>query len=47
MVNLADLAFVSISNDNEVAKSVLEKIKRKIDSNYQAEIIGENLERLV
>lgn len=47
MINLSDLAFVSISNNNEVAKSVLEKIKRRIESNYQAEIIGENLERLV
>lgn len=47
MINLADLAFVSISNDNEVAKSVLEKIQRKIESNYQVEIIGKNLERLV
>ena len=45
--NLADLAFVEVSNDGEVSKSVLEKVIKKIETNYQAEIIYENLERLV
>lgn len=45
--NLADLAFVAVSNDGEVSKSVLEKVIKKIEINYQAEIIYENLERLV
>lgn len=45
--NLADLAFVAVSNDGEVSKSVLEKVIKKIETNYQAEIIYENLERLV
>lgn len=45
--NLADLAFVAVSNDGEVSKSVLEKVIKKIETNYQVEIIYENLERLV
>lgn len=45
--NLAELAFVAVSNDGEVSKSVLEKVIKKIETNYQAEIIYENLERLV
>ena len=45
--NLADLAFVEVSNDGEVSKSVLEKVIKKIETNYQVEIIYENLERLV
>lgn len=45
--NLADLSFVAVSNDGEVSKSVLEKVIKKIETNYQAEIIYENLERLV
>ena len=45
--NLADLAFVAVSNDGEVSKSVLEKVIKKMETNYQAEIIYENLERLV
>lgn len=44
--NLAELAFVAVSNDGEVSKSVLEKVIKKIETNYQAEIIYENLERL-
>lgn len=45
--NLADLAFVAVSNDGEVSKAVLEKVIKKIETNYQAEVIYENLERLV
>lgn len=45
--NLAELAFVSVSNDNEVAKDLLEKIERRIERNYQAEILKQNLVRLV
>lgn len=45
--NLADLAFVAVSNDNELSKAVLEKVIKKIETNYQAEIVYENLERLV
>lgn len=47
MINLADLAFVSISNDNEVSKAVLDKVRRRIESNYQAEIVEENFVSLV
>lgn len=47
MINLAELAFVSISNDNEVSKAVLDKVRRRIESNYQAEIVEENFVSLV
>ena len=46
-INLADLAFVSVSNDNEFSKEILDKVRRRIEANYQVEIIEENFESLV
>ena len=46
-INLADLAFVSVSNDNEFSKEILNKVRRRIEANYQVEIIEENFESLV
>lgn len=47
IINLADLAFVSVSNDNEFSKEILNKVRRRIEANYQVEIIEENFESLV
>lgn len=46
-INLADLAFVSVSNDNEFSKEILDKVRRRIEANYQVEIIEEYFESLV
>lgn len=44
--NLAHLAFVSISNDNEIAKNILEKLFRKIDSTYPINICQYKINRI-
>lgn len=44
--NLAHLAFVSLSNDNEIAKNILEKLFRKIDSNYPINICQYEINRI-
>ena len=46
MLNLAGLAFVAVSSDNKVARSILEKISRKIEQRYQVEILENNISRL-
>ena len=46
-INMSSLAFVSVSNDNTLSKSILEKIIKRIEENYQVEIIEENMQRLV
>lgn len=46
-VNMASLAFVAVSNDNEFSKSVLEKVIKRIEENYQVEILEENMQRLL
>lgn len=46
-INMSSLAFVSVSNDNMLTKSFLEKIIKRIEENYQVEIIEENMQRLV
>ena len=46
-INMSSLVFVSVSNDNMLSKSILEKIIKRIDENYQVEIIEENMQRLV
>lgn len=47
MINLAGLAFVVVTSDNSLGESILAKIIRKIETNYQVEIIEEYMERLV
>lgn len=44
--NLAHLAFVSISNDNEISKNILEKLFRKIDSKYPINICQYEINRI-
>lgn len=46
-VNMASLAFVAVSNDNEFSKSLLEKVIKRIEENYQVEILEENMQRLI
>ena len=46
MVNRAGLGFVTISNSNKLAKSMLDDLAKKIERNYQVEIIEKNIERL-
>ncbi|WP_308749601.1 DUF503 domain-containing protein [uncultured Anaerococcus sp.] len=46
-VNMASLAFVSVSNDNDFSKSLLEKVIKRIEENYQVEILEENIQRLL
>lgn len=43
-VNMASLAFVSVSNDNDFSKSLLEKVVKRIEENYQVEILEENMQ---
>ena len=47
MINLSKLAFAVVSSDNTLARSGIEKIKSKIENNYQVEILKENMERLI
>lgn len=44
--NIAHMGFVTISNDNDTAKSVLEDLERKIENNYPVEIIDYYIERI-
>lgn len=44
--NLAHLAFVSLSNDNEIAKIILEKLFRKVDSSYPINICQYEISRI-
>lgn len=46
-LNMASLAFVSVSNDNDFSKSLLEKVVKRIEENYQVEILEENIQRLL
>lgn len=46
MLNLAGLAFVAVSSDNKVARSILEKISIKIEQRYQVEILENHISRL-
>lgn len=46
MLNLASLAFVAVSSDNKVARSILEKISIKIEQRYQVEILENHVSRL-
>lgn len=46
MINLAHLGFVTISNDNDLARSILEKLVERIQSNYPLEIINYTIERI-
>ena len=46
-VNMASLAFVSVSNDNDFSKALLEKVIKRIEENYQVEILEENIQRLL
>ena len=46
MLNLASLAFVAVSSDNKVARSILEKISIKIEQRYQVEILENHISRL-
>ncbi|WP_311481663.1 DUF503 domain-containing protein [uncultured Anaerococcus sp.] len=47
LVNMARLVFATVSNDNDFSKSILEKIFKRIEENYQVEIFEKKLERLV
>jgi len=44
--NIAHMGFITISNDNDTAKSVLEDLERKIENNYPVEIIDYYIERI-
>lgn len=44
--NIAHMGFVTISNDNDTAKSVLEDLERRIENNYPVEIIDYYIERI-
>ncbi len=44
---MARLVFATVSNDNDFSKSILEKIFKRIEENYQVEIFEKKLERLV
>jgi len=40
------MGFVTISNDNDTAKSVLEDLERRIENNYPVETIDYYIERI-
>ena len=44
--NIAHMGFVTISNDNDTAKSVLEDLERRIENNYPVETIDYYIERI-
>lgn len=44
--NIAHMCFVTISNDNDTAKSVLEDLERRIENNYPVETIDYYIERI-
>ena len=46
MINFAHLGFVTISNNNNKAKSILEKLVYRIETNYCVEITDYYIERI-
>jgi hypothetical protein len=46
MINFAHLGFVTISNNNDKAKSILEKLVYRIETNYWVEITDYYIERI-
>lgn len=44
--NIAHMGFVTISNYNDTAKSVLEDLERRIENNYPVETIDYYIERI-
>lgn len=46
LINKSKLAFVTISNNNDLAKSILEPIVRRLETKYQVEILDKNLTRI-
>ena len=46
MINFAHLGFVTISNDNDTAKGILQKLLDRIEKNYPVEISNFSLERI-
>ena len=44
--NIAHMGFVTISNDNDTAKSVLEDLERRIENNYPVLTIDYYIERI-
>mgnify|MGYP000418830706 FL=1 len=46
MINFAHLGFVTISNNNDKAKSILEKLVYRIETNYCVEITDYYIERI-
>ena len=46
MINFAHLGFVTISNNNDKAKSIIEKLVSRIETNYCVEITDYYIERI-
>lgn len=46
IINLAHLGFVTISNDNDTARSILEKLVERIEGNYPLQITNYTIERI-
>lgn len=45
-VNYSHLAFVTISNDNDEARGILENLLNRIYDNYPVEITSSNIDRI-
>ena len=43
---MAHMGFVTISNDNDTAKAILENLLVRIETNYPVEIIDYYIERI-
>lgn len=46
IVNKANLAFVTVSNSNKVARKLIDDFIIRIESSYPIEILEKNIERL-